>query len=110
MKVINVDEEGKHYRGQAKASVCSEKGGPSVELQTSISASTNVAASEPSSASGIAENEVAEAVEIATEQPSTSFVKPMDRTPPDVSFRCSHLTSNLDSMRIIQMRACVLYV
>ncbi|VBB30426.1 unnamed protein product [Acanthocheilonema viteae] len=83
LKVISIDEEGKHCAGQAKTSLCVEKGSPSVELQTSISLSTSAAANEPPSASGTTENEVAEAVEIATEQPSTSFVKPIDRTPPD---------------------------
>lgn len=94
LKAVNNDEEGKHCVGQTKMSACAEKGGPNVELQTSISVSISATANELSSASGTGQNEVAEAVEIATEQPSTSFVKPVDRTPPDVRFRCSHLISN----------------
>lgn len=88
LKVSRIDEGEKHYLGPAKASACAEKRGPSVELQASTSVSANnVAANELPSSSGTTENEVAEAVEIATELPSTSFVKPIDRTPPDVKFR-----------------------
>ncbi|VIO94110.1 Uncharacterized protein BM_BM8357 [Brugia malayi] len=84
LKVVGVDEEGKHYQEPINTSICVEKGGPNVEIQTSAtSPSANAAISELSSASGTAYNEVEEAVEIATEQPSTSFVKPIDRTPPD---------------------------
>ncbi|VDM22444.1 unnamed protein product, partial [Wuchereria bancrofti] len=83
LKVIGVDEEGKHYQEPINTSICVEKGGPNVEIQTSTTSSTNAAASELPSASGTADNEVEEAVEIATEQPSTSFVKLIDRTPPD---------------------------
>ncbi|MCP9261742.1 hypothetical protein DINM_005073 [Dirofilaria immitis] len=74
-KIINVDKEGKYYRGQSNMSVCAEKGSPSIELQTSTSVSNNAVANKQLLVSGAAENEVAEAVEIATEQPSTSFVK-----------------------------------
>ncbi|OZC12030.1 hypothetical protein X798_01211 [Onchocerca flexuosa] len=90
-KIISVHKEGKlmckkkiNYQGQSNIlSVCAEKGSPNAELQTSASASTNVAANEQLPVSGAAENEVAEAVEIATEQPSTSFVKPVDQIFPD---------------------------
>uniref|UniRef100_A0A915PH61 GATA-type domain-containing protein n=1 Tax=Setaria digitata TaxID=48799 RepID=A0A915PH61_9BILA len=81
-KGVAVGEE-RHLQEQAETSLCKEKGVPDVELQTSISTSANAPANERLPAPGTAENEVAEAVEIATEQPSTSFVKPIDRTSSD---------------------------
>lgn len=85
-----------------KTSVCAEECGSRVELQASISASANVEASEPPSAFGTAENEDAVSVEIVTEQPSTSFVKPIDRTSTDVCFRYSSTTFNFDSVKVMQ--------
>lgn len=78
-KECSAGEERKNSQGLA-APLCLGKAGPTLELQNPAAATVT----EPPFASGTAESEVAESVEIAAEHPSTSFVKPADPTPPDV--------------------------